>query len=140
MPILNFHLVQGQHEQARIESLLLRSSQLFAEVLACPIDRVRVFATEHAPQHMCVGGQMVRQGDQAAPYFNFIVLRGRSLEDKHRLLAGFTDLLVEILGCPRDRVRGGVTPVEPEDWSIGGTPASLLRQAEIEARRLAAGK
>lgn len=138
MPILNFHLVQGQHAAAPVEALLLRSSQFFAEVLCCPIERVRVFVTEHAAQHACVGGKLVSQLDQAAPYFNFIVLQGRSLEDRHRLLAGFTDLVVEILGCSRELVRGAVTPVETEDWSIGGVPASSLRQAEIEARQLVA--
>ena len=138
MPILIFHLVQGQHAASRVEALLLRASQLFAEVLGCPIDRVRVFVTEHAAQHACVGGKLVNQSGQVAPYFTFIVLQGRSLEDRHRLLAGFTDLVVEILGCPRELVRGGVTPISPEDWSIGGVPASHLRQAEIEARQRAA--
>jgi phenylpyruvate tautomerase PptA (4-oxalocrotonate tautomerase family) len=140
MPVLNFHLVQGQHPAARIDTLLLRSSQFFAEVLACPIDRVRVFVTEHAAQHACVGGQLVSQSGQVAPYFTFIVLQGRSLADRQRLLAGFTDLVVEILACPRELVRGGVTPVATEDWSIGGVPASHLRQAEIEARQLAAAQ
>jgi 4-oxalocrotonate tautomerase len=135
MPILHFHLVQGQHSPDRVESLLLRSSVLFAEVLRCPIDRVRVFVTEHAAQHVCIGGQMV---NQAAPFFSFVVLQGRSLEDRQRLLAGFTDLIVEILGSPRDLVRGAVLPVAPEDWCIGGVPASQLRQAEIAARQLAA--
>ena len=138
MPMLNFHLVKGQHADARIETLLLRASALFAEVLACPIERVRVFVTEHAPQHFCVGGKLVSQVDQVAPYFTFIVLEGRPQKDRQRLLAGFTDLLVEILDAPRQMVRGGIVPVAPEDWSIGGTPASQLRQAEIEARRLAA--
>lgn len=138
MPILNFHLVQGQHEAAQIESLLLKSSAFFAEILACPIDRVRVSVTEHAPQHMCIGGKLVSHEKQLAPYFSFIVLEGRSPQDRQRLLAGFTDLLVEILGAPREKVRGGIMPVAPADWSIGGQLASDLRQAEIEARRLAA--
>ena len=34
MPILNFHLVQGQHTAAKVETLLLKASALFAEVLA----------------------------------------------------------------------------------------------------------
>jgi 4-oxalocrotonate tautomerase len=138
MPILNFHLVQGQHDSAQIQTLLLKASALFAEVLACPIDRVRVFATEHAPQHFCIGGKLVSQHEQVAPYFSFIVLEGRSQEDRQRLLSGFTDLVVDILGAPRANVRGGIVPVAPSDWSIGGTLASELRQAEIEARRLAA--
>ena len=138
MPILNFHLVQGLHAPASIETLLLRSSVLFAEVLCCPIDRVRVFVTEHAAQHACIGGQLVSQVAQAAPFFTFVVLHGRSLEDRQRLLAGFSDLIVEILGSPRALVRGAVLPIAPEDWCIGGLPASQLRQAEIAARELAA--
>jgi 4-oxalocrotonate tautomerase len=138
MPVLNFHLVQGQHDSAQIETLLLKASALFAEVLACPLDRVRVFATEHAPQHFCIGGKLVSQHAQVAPYFSVIVLEGRSQEDRQRLLSGFTDLVVDILGAPRANVRGGIVPVAPSDWSIGGTLASELRQAEIEARRQAA--
>ena len=138
MPILNFHLIQGQHAPAQVETLLLKASALFAEVLACPIDRVRVFATEHAPQHFCIGGKLVSQHEQVAPYFSFIVLEGRSQEDRQRLLCGFTDLVVDILGAPRANVRGGIVPVAPSDWSIGGVLASELRQAEIEARQIAA--
>lgn len=138
MPVLNFHLVQGQHEAAQIETLLLKASALFAEVLACPVERVRVFVTEHAPQHFCVGGKLVSQHEQVAPYFSFVVLEGRSQADRERLLAGFTDLVVDILGAPRANVRGGIVPVAPSDWSIGGVLASEMRKAEIEARRLAA--
>ena len=139
MPILNIHLVRGQHAEDQVETLLLRCSEAFASGLRCPIDRVRVFVTEQEPRLMCVGGQLVRDSGDNAPYFSFIVLKGRSLEDRQQLMAAFTDLIVEILGAPRELVRGGIVPVAPEDWSIGGQPASLLRQAEIEARRLAAG-
>ncbi|MEN9903842.1 MAG: hypothetical protein RLZZ555_407, partial [Pseudomonadota bacterium] len=38
----------------------------------------------------------------------------------------------------RSLVRGCVECIPPHDWTIGGTPASVVRQAEIEARRLAA--
>lgn len=140
MPILNYHLVRGQHDQGRIETLLVRSSEFFAQVLGCPIERVRVFVTEHAPQHYCIGGRLAGEAAQAAPYFSFIVLQGRPLEDRQGLLAGFTDLVVEILGAERSLVRGGVVPIDPDDWSIGGVPASQLRRAEIEARRVVAGK
>ncbi|TYC51415.1 4-oxalocrotonate tautomerase [Zoogloea oleivorans] len=139
MPILNIHLVRGQHAADRVENLLLRCSEAFAAGLRCPLDRVRVFVTEHEPHLMCVGGQLVRDAGVNAPYFSFIVLEGRSLEDRQQLLAAFTDLIVELLDVPRELVRGGIVPVAPADWSIGGQPASSLRQAEIEARRLAAG-
>lgn len=140
MPILNIHLVRGQHPAGQVETLLRRCSETFANGLRCPLDRVRVFVTEHEPRLMCVGGQLVSESAVNAPYFSFIVLEGRPLEDRQKLLAAFTDLIVELLGAPRELVRGGIVPVAPEDWSIGGQPASLLRLAEIEARRLAATK
>lgn len=136
MPVLNLHLVAGQHAPERVERLLVACSALFAEVLRCPVDRIRVFVTEHAPRQMCIGGQLADQAPPA-PFFSFYVLEGRSLEDRQRLLAGFVDLIADILAVDRSRIRGCVQRVEPEDWSIGGVPASALRQAEIEARRQA---
>lgn len=139
MPVLNIHLVAGQYDDARIETLLVRCSERFAEGLRCPIDRVRVFVTEHRPELFCVGGRVVRDSGVKAPYFSFILLEGRSLEDRQSLIAAFTDCIVDVLDVPRNLVRGGIVPVAPENWGIGGTPASVTRQAEIEARRLAAG-
>lgn len=137
MPILNIHLVAGQHAPAQLETLLLRCSELFAEVLKCPVARIRAMVTEHAPRQTCIGGQFAPEA-APAPFFSFYVLEGRALEDRQRLLAGFVDLIADILAVDRSRIRGCVERIEPEDWTIGGTPASVLRQAEIEARRQAA--
>jgi 4-oxalocrotonate tautomerase len=138
MPILNYHLVEGQYSQAQHETLLLESSRLFAEVLRCPIDRVRVFINLHRPELVAVGGQLVSRNDQRAPYFSFIVLEGRSLEDRQRLLRGFTDIVVAVLQVDRSLVRGGIVTVHPENWAIGGEPASVKREAEVRARAEAA--
>ncbi len=135
MPILHIHLVQGQHMPEQIDELLLQCSRFFAEGLVCPIDRVRVFVSEHAAGRVCVGGRLVSESGVQAPYFSFIVLEGRSLQERQHLLSGFTDLIVKILGARREEVRGGVVPVAPEDWSIGGQPASVLRQQEVELRK-----
>ena len=61
---------------------------------------------------------------QPAPYFTAIVLEGRPVEQRHRLLAELTDLIVEVLGATRSRVRGRIIQVPPDDWAIGGVPAS----------------
>jgi len=42
--------------------------------------------------------------------------------------------VVTVLKAPRDLVRGGITLIHPENWAIGGQPASQLRQAEVQAR------
>ena len=54
------------------------------------------------------------------------------MDQRQRLLVGFTNLLVEILGVDRALVRGQCKRVAPEEWSIGGTPASEQRAAEIK--------
>jgi 4-oxalocrotonate tautomerase len=134
MPILHFHLAEGQYTQPQHEKLLLESSRFFAEVLRCPIDRVRVFIHLFRPDLAAVGGKLVSNDVQRAPYFSFIVLEGRSLEDRQRLLRGFTDIVVDVLQVDRGLVRGGIVPVHPENWSIGGEPASVKREAEVRAR------
>lgn len=139
MPIVTYYLVAGEHDDEAIGALLTRSCELFADVLECPIDRVRAFAHEFRPQAACVGGQLVSSGAAEAPYFHFMLLDGRPLEQRQRLLRGFTDLLVECLGVERGLVRGGMWPVSPEHWAIGGEPAAGLRADEIAARAADAG-
>lgn len=134
MPILEVHLAEGSYSDAQCERLLVESSQLYAEVLKSPIDRVRVFIHLHKPAMVAVAGVPLNQGGAQAPYFHFLVLEGRPIEERHRLLTGFTDLLVNILGAERRLVRGGCWPIPPENWCIGGTPASVLRAAEVQAR------
>jgi phenylpyruvate tautomerase PptA (4-oxalocrotonate tautomerase family) len=139
MPVVSFHLVEGQFSAAQHERLLVEGSRLFAEVLASPIERVRAFIHLHPPGLVAVGGVPVSREERRAPYFHFVVLEGRPLEARQRLLRGFTELLVEVLQVPRELVRGGVVPVSPDDWAIGGEPASARREGEIRARAEAAG-
>lgn len=134
MPILHFHLAEGQYTAEQHEALLVESSRFFAEVLACPIDRVRVFIQLYRPEVVAVGGVPLRREDRRAPYFSFIVMEGRSLADRQRLLTGFTDIVERLLGVDRALVRGGIVPVAPENWAIGGVPGSVMRQAEVAAR------
>jgi|JI102314DRNA_FD_contig_123_43208_length_1213_multi_3_in_1_out_0_3 4-oxalocrotonate tautomerase len=141
MPIVNFHLVDGLTSSEQDRQLLVAASKFYAEVLNAPTDRVRAFITAHAPSRFAVVGDLVAVNGLHAPYFEFIVLEGRPLEQTHRLMAGFTDLLVDTLGVRRDLVRGSCRRVAPQDWSIGGVPASVLRKDEVELReRLASAQ
>ena len=134
MPIVHFHLAEGRYSDEQCTRLMAEGSRLYAETLKSPIERVRVYIQLY-PQHLAaVGGQRLCDGAADAPYFHFLVLEGRSLEERHRLLTGFTDLVVDILGAERSRVRGGCWPIHPEDWAIGGVPASVQRASEIAAR------
>ncbi len=102
-----------------------------------PIERVRAFITTHPSAQFAVAGELVSHNGLHAPYFDFIVMEGRPVEERHRLMAGFTDLLVDILGVRRDLVRGSCRRIEPQYWSIGGVPANVLRAEEIAAREKA---
>lgn len=134
MPVVNFHLVEGRATPQQEAALLKGACALYCEVLRAPLERVRAFITRHAPAHVLVAGELVGDGGPHAPVFDFIVLEGRPLEERQRLLAGFTTLLVDILGVERALVRGSCTRVHPEDWAIGGRPASELRADEVRAR------
>ena len=134
MPILEYHLAENCYSDEQIKELLESSSQLYAKVLACPIDRVRIFANFYKKQHVAVAGKLMSEGGEQAPYFQFLVLEERPIESCHELLEGFTDLVVNILKVDRSWVRGGCWPIPPQYWAIGGNPASLMRAAEIKAR------
>jgi len=137
MPILHFHLVDGQYGDAQHKRLLTESSRCFADVLRCPVERVRAFIHLYRPQLVAVGGETSDVVERRAPYFSVIVMEGRPLGERQRLLAGLTDIVVSTLAVDRALVRGGIVPVQAENWSVGGDSASVMREAEIAARAAA---
>jgi 4-oxalocrotonate tautomerase family enzyme len=134
MPVVEIHLVEGEHLPSRIEELLRRMSERYAAVLESPLNRVRAFVTMHPPELWATGGVPAAVDGDPAPYFVAAVLEGRPVEQRQRLLAELTDALCEVLGVTRSRVRGRIAQVPPEDWAIGGVPASSKRREEIIAR------
>lgn len=137
MPVAHIYLTTVTAEQER--RLLEEASVRYAEALASPLDRVRIFVHRMPPDAVAVGGRVVADGAPPAPFFTALVLRGLPLEHRHRLLAVFTDLLEEILGADRSLIRGLVTEVDPDGCGIAGRPASAVRAAEIAARAAASG-
>ncbi|WP_028007364.1 tautomerase family protein [Solimonas flava] len=134
MPILTIHLAEGQYSQVQCKRLLAEASRIYAEILKSPIERVRAVIELHRPSMAAVGGIPVDESGVRAPYFHFLVLKGRPLEERQRLLQRFTDLIVEILEVDRSLVRGGCWPIEPENWAIAGIPASTVRASELAGR------
>ena len=97
MPVLEVHLVEGDHAPVAVARLLEAASRRYAEVLESPLERIRSYATLHPREHWAVGGAT---GGAPAPYFTAIVLEGRPVEQRHRLLADLTDLLVDVRRHP----------------------------------------
>ena len=136
MPILEVHVVEGDHSPAEHARLLELLSRRYAEVLESPLERVRAYVTVHAREHWATGGVTAANPDnEPAPYFTAIVLEGRPVEQRHRLLAEFTDLIVEVLDVTRSRVRGrgGHAADGPVVGRHLDDPAA--RREEIAARR-----
>lgn len=134
MPVVNFHVVKDACSAEQCDQLLKAASHLYSEVLASPMDRVRALVTLRGADECAVAGDTVSSNHLHAPFFEFLVLEGRSLEERQQLMAGFTSLLVEILGVDQGQVRGRCIRVHPQDWSIGGVGAENLRASEIAAR------
>ena len=130
MPVVEVHLVEGEHTAAQHAELLTLLSARYAEVLDSPLSRIRAFVTLHPREQWATGGEPGVE----APYFTAYVLEGRPAEQRRGLLAAFTDILVDTLGVERRLVRGRIIQVAPDDWAIGGAPASLARRAEITRR------
>jgi phenylpyruvate tautomerase PptA (4-oxalocrotonate tautomerase family) len=132
MPIVELHLVEGLHTPAQHAQVLRAISRRYADVLEAPLERVRAYLTLHRPEHWATAGE---PGSPAsAPYFTALVLQGRPVEQRRRLVESITDLLVDLLHVDRRLVRGRVVQVHPDDWAIGGVPASTARRSEIASR------
>jgi 4-oxalocrotonate tautomerase len=63
------------------------------------------------------------------PLVQVTMVQGRTVEQKHALIAKLTDAVVEATGSPRDRVRVAIYEVTGEDWGVGGVPYSVARAA-----------
>lgn len=134
MPIVTFHLTDGVNSADDMARLLVEASKLYAQVLDSPMERVRAFVDLHPASLVAVAGELVSETPRNAPYFEFLVLEGRPLRQRHDLMRGFTDLLVDVLGAPVELVRGRAIVLDPDDWAIAGMPASVRRASEIAAR------
>ena len=132
--VVELHLVEDRYGPIALETLLRRVSERYAEVVALPLPHVRAFVTLHAPELFAVGGVSAAVDGDAAPYFVATVLEGRPVATRQRLLGALTDVVVDVLGATRSRVRGRVVEVAPTDWAVGGVPAVAGRREEIVAR------
>jgi len=58
------------------------------------------------------------------PLVNVDLWEGRGVEEKKRLVAGITDLLVEVTGCPKEAVTVIIRDVPKQNWGIAGVLSS----------------
>lgn len=61
------------------------------------------------------------------PFIQVTMVQGRTVEQKHALIAALTEAAAESLSVPTDRVRIAIYEVTGDDWGIGGQPYSAVR-------------
>lgn len=132
MPIVHFHLPEGCIAAEQEERLLREASRIYADVLQSPIERTRAFVQIYAPSRHAAGGVV---GGAPAPFFEFFVLEGRSLEARQQLMRDFARLVADVTGVPLAAVRGHCRRVLPEEWCIGGEPATVARPEHVNSLR-----
>ncbi|HEX6056120.1 MAG TPA: tautomerase family protein [Intrasporangium sp.] len=137
MPVAHLHVVDPTPEQRR--RLGDEATRIYAEALKSPIDRIRVYVVSHRRDEVTVGGVSAADGGLPAPFFTAVVLAGRPVEQRHKIMRRLSALLAEVMGVEIAAVRGRIIRCEPEDWAIAGEPASVVRASEIAARSQLAG-
>ena len=55
------------------------------------------------------------------PVLQLEILKGRPIEKKREMIRRITDILVEILDCPRENVYFIIREMETENVGLGGT-------------------
>lgn len=61
------------------------------------------------------------------PFVQVTLVEGRSMQQKHALIAAVTEAIVTSLNTPADRVRVAIYEVSQDEWGIGGVPYSITR-------------
>jgi 4-oxalocrotonate tautomerase len=134
MPFLRVDLA-GPVDPTLKRALLERTAALFAEITESPIDRIRTQVHELPADSFAVGGVSIAESGVQAPFVTLDLLEGRPPEQHQAVIERISALVGELVGVEPERVRLRINEVKPSCWGIGGVPASVLRQREIEARR-----
>jgi 4-oxalocrotonate tautomerase len=61
------------------------------------------------------------------PFVQVTMVRGRTIEQKHALIAAVSQAVASSLDTPVERVRVAIYEVGPDEWGIGGQPYSVAR-------------
>jgi len=59
------------------------------------------------------------------PVVHIELWKGRTKEQKTKLIKNVTSAVVSSIGCPPDAVEVIITDVDKDSWGIGGEPASV---------------
>lgn len=66
------------------------------------------------------------------PLVQVTMVAGRTVAQKHALIASVSQAVADSLGAPIDRVREAIYEVSPDEWGVGGVPYSTARAPHAE--------
>ncbi len=61
------------------------------------------------------------------PLIQVTLVQGRTIEQKHALIAALTEAMHDSIGTPKDRIRVALYEITADEWGIGGVPFSEAR-------------
>jgi 4-oxalocrotonate tautomerase len=61
------------------------------------------------------------------PLVQVTMVAGRTVEQKHKLIAAVSQAVADSLDTPIERVRVAIYEVSADEWGIGGLPHSAVR-------------
>jgi len=67
------------------------------------------------------------------PLIQVTMVQGRTVEQKHALIAKLTDAMHEAVGTPKDRIRVAIYEITADEWGIGGEPFATVRGTDPNA-------
>ena len=67
------------------------------------------------------------------PYVNVRITRGATSEQKERIVAGVTQVLVDVLGKNPERTFVVIDEVDTDNWGIGGETVTKRQQRQEQS-------
>ncbi len=114
MPVAHLYVVGLGPEEVR--RLGEEATDIYADALTCPIERVRVYVVNHAPENVWVAGVNCGEGGAPMPFFTARFRTARPHSQRKAVLHRFAELLAEVCRVDISGVRGQVIPVDSENW------------------------
>jgi len=144
MPAAHFNVLKG-HSREQLKRLIRETSEAMVRVLQAPKDRLEVWITEVDPALWGIHGEpadeLLRQrplSEIEMPFIQMVLMEGRPKEQHHAIIAEITEITARVLGCNKEIIRVHIANAQPDNWGIGGVPASIRRAEELRARSQAA--
>ena len=140
MPVAHINLLKG-HSPEALRQIIVEVSDAMSRILAAPKDRLIVWISEAEPALWGIGGipasEALASGthqELEIPFVQMVLMEGRPKEQLHSLMEAITEIVSRCTGTSRDRIRIHIASAHPDNWSIGGVPASISRAKELAER------